>query len=574
MKNKMSFRKLLLRVFAAFFAFYIGIMGIFTLIQYRSSKNNAERIRANFVGSIKEWMRYSAEFNATEQSSDTPLSYLWTMSRDTFCTDENYIRAALYTEEGESLAKTGNFIVCPKSTFVGRSSDGKQTYHTSYLLLDMDKYLTTEQITYLFELSQTESDTLKYSLAVSGYEDKEEVIPEKIAIFKEEWRSTSKNSAILVNSEPLEEYIFAVENIEEEEEYKAERCMFFTESMLNGGGVNLGDSYPFMNKSRNERTLRRFEACTPVLTEENMQEAKKYITALSVESDFYREKMYTTQYLNIGGENYYLVVNTVSYPWEAAINDLQPVYVFSFIMVLLLVGILSKGLWKVYEKQILLEKNRRELTDTIGHELKTPLGIIRTYSEGLKEHISEEKRDYYLEVIIDETAKMDELILEMLDLSKLESKAYTLKKETFSLNTLIQEVLRNKEKLFENQTVLVTLTTDKEWEVVADYKRMMQVINNLVINALIHTPKGGKIQILVEKGKVTIENEGKAIPKEQLPLIWDAFYKGDMEKERCERGTGLGLSIVRSVLELHKMPYGVTNTDLGVKFWFEFTCRK
>ena len=103
---------------------------------------------------------------------------------------------------------------------------------------------------------------------------------------------------------------------------------------------------------------------------------------------------------------------------------------------------------------------------------------------------------------------------------------------------------------------------------------MMQVINNLVINAIIHTPEGGKIQISIEKGIVVIENEGEPISENQLPLIWDAFYKGDKEKERCERGTGLGLSIVRNVLELHKMPYGVNNTDEGVKFWFELMRRK
>lgn len=574
MKNKMSFRKIFLRVFAAFFAFYIGIMGIFTLVQYQSSKNNTESIRANFTGSIKEWMRYSAEFNATEQSSDTPLSYLWTMSRDTFSTDENYIRAALYTERGECIAKTGNFIVCPKSTFVGRSNLGKQTYHTSYLLLDMDKYLSTEQITYLFELSQTESDTLKYSLAVSGYENKEEIIPEKITVFKEKWRPTSKSGATLMKSELIEEYIFKVEDVQGLQRYEVEHCRFLIESMLNEGFLNLGDSTSVMNKNRSKRNLRRFEACTPVLIEDHIQEARKHITALSSESDFYTEKIYTTQYLNVDGENYYLVINTMSYPWEAAISDLIPVYGFSLLMIFLLVVILSRGLWKTYEKQILLEKNRRELTDTIGHELKTPLGIIRTYSEGLKEHISEEKRDHYLEVIIDETAKMDELILEMLDLSKLESKAYTLKEETFCLNTLIQEVLKNKERLFENQELEVTFTADQEWEVVADYKRMMQVINNLVINALIHTPEGGKIQISIEKGRVVIENEGEPIPENQLPLIWDAFYKGDKEKERCERGTGLGLSIVRNVLELHKMPYGVNNTDGGVKFWFELMRRK
>ncbi len=572
MKNKMSFRKLLVRVFAAFFTFYIVIMGIFTLIQYQSSKNECESRRGNFIASLERWMKFSAEFSKIDEEEHAPLSYLWTITRDSFCTKENYIRAALYTENGECVARTGNFIACSQT--IVENYQGKEKNQSTYSLLDMEKYLSFEQITYLGELMQKESGTIRYNLKVEGYKAKGEIIPEKITIFKETFEQTGKNTAKLIRNESIEEYTFTVKNVEGLEKYESRNCTLLAETMLNEGLLTLGDSYLFINKTRNEKTQRRFESCTPVLTEENMKEAKEHLTAWVPESNFYIEKMSMTQYWNMGEKDYYLVLNTVGYPWEAAINDLLPIYGFSLMMVLLLVGILSKGLWTVYEKQIVLEKNRKELTDTIGHELKTPLGIIRTYSEGLKEHISEEKRDYYLEVIIDETAKMDELILEMLDLSKLESKAYTLKKETFSLNTLIQEVLKNKERLFENQAVSVTLTTDGEWQIVADYKRMMQVINNLVINALLHTPKGGKIQILIEKGKVAIENEGESIPEDQLALIWDAFYKGDMEKERCERGTGLGLSIVCSVLELHKMPYGVTNTDLGVKFWFEFMCRK
>lgn len=581
MKNKMSFRKILLRVFAAFFAFYIGIMSLFTFVQYKNSKADCENRRAGFCSSIMKYISSAPEFSAEHRNLDIPLSYFFIMQRDFFCTNENYIRAALYTETGEKVVKTGNYIACPKPIIVNESNFGRDSYESYFALVDVDKYLSSEQITHLFELIQKENDILKFSLSVSGYQNKNEIIPKKITIYKEEWKPTDAivdkqiiKSASRIKREFFEEYTFIVEDVEGLKKYRADNCTFYPESIVNVGLMNTGDSYSLMKRSRNEKILRRFEICTPTLTKEMMQEAKEQITISSFESEFYKEKGQIIWYFSEGGKNYYLVVNTVSFPLEIAIKNLVPVYVFSLIMIVLLVVILSRGLWKTYEKQILLEKNRRELTDTIGHELKTPLGIIRTYSEGLKEHISEEKRDHYLEVIIDETAKMDELILEMLDLSKLESKAYTLKEETFCLNTLIQEVLKNKERLFENQELEVTFTADQEWEIVADYKRMMQVINNLVINAIIHTPEGGKIQISIEKRRVVIENEGEPIPENQLPLIWDAFYKGDKEKERCERGTGLGLSIVRNVLELHKMPYGATNTDGGVKFWFELMRRK
>ena len=162
----------------------------------------------------------------------------------------------------------------------------------------------------------------------------------------------------------------------------------------------------------------------------------------------------------------------------------------------------------------------------------------------------------------------------MLDLSKLEAKAYTLKKEVVMLNELIRDVLKNKEKLFTDKRIQVSFEADDEVELVADYKRMHQVINNLVMNALLHTPEHGKVHICVKKGMFSIDNEGEPIKEEELTLVWEAFYKGEKERARCKRGTGLGLSIVRNVLELHNMSYGVRNTQTGVKFWFEFVNRK
>lgn len=113
-----------------------------------------------------------------------------------------------------------------------------------------------------------------------------------------------------------------------------------------------------------------------------------------------------------------------------AINQLRLVYIFSGIVVGLMMLILTRGIGHIYKKQELLEKNRRAFIDAVAHELKTPLAMIQAYSEGLKERIAEEKREAYLEVIIDETAKMNELILEMLELTKLENGAYILKLET------------------------------------------------------------------------------------------------------------------------------------------------
>lgn len=569
----MSFNKIFLRVFIAFLAFYIGIMSLFTVVQYNNSKEGHESRRGAFINNIEDYISFSAEFGTEKQ--DYPLSYLWTMVRESICINETYIRAALYTEEGEKIARTGNFITCPGANLVSQEIPNKQNYKSYFALVDIDKYLSTEQIKYLYDLNKQESDTLHYGIQVTGYLYNGEVIPTKITIDKEHWKpdtikpnSEIVYSATLQKKERIEEYTFNPKGVEGLESHYFDRCSLQLEKMYISDVLSNSDDYSFMKQNIDEKTIARYEECTPVLTQENKEEAKEHTTAVIFESTLLKDKVQSTQYLEIGGKGYYLVVNSVSYPLEVTVQRLVIIYLVFLAIVIVLTGILSTGLWKNYKKQLLLEKQRREFIDAIGHELKTPLGIIRTYSEGLKENISEEKRGYYLEVIMDETDKMDELVLEMLDLSKLEAKVYVLKKETFNLNYLIEEVLKNKKKLFEDKQIQIEFRADGEQEIVADYKRMYQVINNFTMNAITHTPLGGKIVIQVEKGIVSIENEGECIKEEEIDLVWHSFYKG--EKEKCQRGTGLGLAVVKNILELHHMPYGVKNIQKGVRFWFKY----
>ncbi len=580
-KKKINFKRIFLRVFAAFLAFYIGIMSLFTVVQYNNSKQEYGSRRIMFLDYIEDCIPMSSEFGTEEQDYPirSSLSYLWTMIRESICINETYIRAALYTEEGEIIARTGNFITCAGANLVSQEISqeipNKQNYKSYVALVDIDKYLSTEQIKCLYGLKKQESDTLKYGIQVTGYLYNGEVIPTKIAIDKEYWKpdTIKPNSeiiyrAILQKKERIEEYTFNPKGVEGLESHYFNLCSLQLEGMYISGVLSNSDDYLFRKQNIDEKTIARYEECTPVLTQENKAEAKEHTTAVIFESTLFKDKVQSTQYLEIEGKGYYLVVNSVSYPLEVTVQRLVIIYLLFLAIVIVLTGVLSAGIWKNYKKQLLLEKQRREFIDGIGHELKTPLGIIRTYSEGLKENISEEKRGYYLEVIMDETDKMDELVLEMLDLSKLEAKAYVLKKETFNLNHLIEEVLKNKEKLFEDKQIQVEFRADGEQEIVADYKRMYQVINNFTMNAITYTPLGGKIVIQIEKGIVSIENEGECIKEEEMDLVWNSFYKG--EKEKCQRGTGLGLAIVKNILELHNMSYGVKNIQKGVRFWFKY----
>lgn len=220
------------------------------------------------------------------------------------------------------------------------------------------------------------------------------------------------------------------------------------------------------------------------------------------------------------------------------------------------------------------EENRRQMTSNIAHELKTPLAIIHSYTEGLKEHIAEEKRDQYLDTILAETERMDAMVMEMLDLSRLEAGKVTLTRTEFSLSALTQTVYDTFSALAEEKQLQVQLILSDDTLVLADEARIEQVIRNLLSNAIRYTPEGGTVHIRTEarrSGKrhsvvFRVENSGHRFSRETLQKLWETFYRAD--PSRSSKGTGLGLAICKNIVSLHGGRCEARNTDLGVEFSF------
>ena len=226
------------------------------------------------------------------------------------------------------------------------------------------------------------------------------------------------------------------------------------------------------------------------------------------------------------------------------------------------------------EKEKQLEVMRNDFIAGVSHELKTPISLISSYAEGIKDNITNGvNREYYSEIIIDETKKLASLVEDMLDLSQLKSGSYKLNVEGFPvinlLNSVVDRYMANaqlKGKIFDLQTPLNDL------EVLGDMFRIEQVLTNLVDNAIKYTPVDCIIKIFVEdKGNkvlIEIENPGEHIPEAELLNIWSKFYRIEKSRNKDLGGTGLGLSIVKDILDLHGSEYGVMNTSYGVKFFF------
>ncbi|MBE7043965.1 MAG: cell wall metabolism sensor histidine kinase WalK [Ruminococcaceae bacterium] len=222
------------------------------------------------------------------------------------------------------------------------------------------------------------------------------------------------------------------------------------------------------------------------------------------------------------------------------------------------------------EHERLLEQQRKEFVANVSHELKTPLAIIRAYTEALSDGISKEKQEHYLSVIVEETKRMNDLVLDMLKNAKLESGAERLDCSLQSLCETARKIVRRFENTLQQDDIRLTYTIpDSDQLYYFDRHWLNQVITNFLTNAISHTASGGEIRVLVKGGRLSVENTGTQIPEQELERVWERFYRTDQSRNRLSGGTGLGLAIAKNILNLHHAKYGVENTTDGVRFWFE-----
>ena len=221
------------------------------------------------------------------------------------------------------------------------------------------------------------------------------------------------------------------------------------------------------------------------------------------------------------------------------------------------------------------ESLKRELMANVSHDLKTPLTMIKAYAEMVRDitYNNKEKREENLNTIIAETDRLTLLVNDILDLSATESGNTTLKLEKVDLIELINQVIQRFKILSEKEKYQFIFTHPNSTIIKADYKRIYQVIYNLINNAINYTGEDKKVYINIEENKhkyiVQIKDTGQGIKKEDLKHIWDKYYHSDKKHKRNSYGTGLGLSIVKNILQIHNYKYGVKSTDKGSTFYFE-----
>lgn len=210
-----------------------------------------------------------------------------------------------------------------------------------------------------------------------------------------------------------------------------------------------------------------------------------------------------------------------------------------------------------------MEQLRKEFIAQFTHEIKTPLAIINGNIDLLENVDDEDKKAKYIEVINKEISVINDLVLQMLDLSKLEAKAITLDKKEIDLRELSEDIIDDYEQLLMDKKLKIEIQGE-DVLIVGDRKRIEMVIQNYLSNAIKHAFINSTIKIKIKENEFSIENKGKQIDENRMVSIWESFVSDD------QKGTGLGLAIVRNILELHEMSYGVYNLQGGVEFYFRW----
>jgi two-component system phosphate regulon sensor histidine kinase PhoR len=222
-----------------------------------------------------------------------------------------------------------------------------------------------------------------------------------------------------------------------------------------------------------------------------------------------------------------------------------------------------------------LETIRSDFVANVSHELKTPLTSIKGFVETLLEGALDDKENNrnFLKIIQSHTARLDNLVDDLLSLSHLESKEIILKKTKFHLRQLTEEVISGFKSQLKNKNIEIKDELSASVSLAADKNRIEQVITNLIDNAIKFNKEKGFIRIYAEEKngrvKITIEDSGIGIPQKDIPRIFERFYRVDKARSRELGGTGLGLSIVKHIIELHSGSVGVeSNEGFGSRFWF------
>lgn len=237
-------------------------------------------------------------------------------------------------------------------------------------------------------------------------------------------------------------------------------------------------------------------------------------------------------------------------------------------------GVLSNTVDELGKELQRLDVLRKEVIANVSHELRSPLSLIKGYSEMVRDVTGndEEQRKNNMDVIINETDRLNQMVDDIMDYSMMQAGYSELKLELCNLYDLIQSTVEYGRGIaYQYDIQIEYVSFSKSINVELDTLKINQVLRNLLNNAINHTKNGETIRVLIQKKdttiSVTIANPGEDIPQEQLEQIWERYQRIQHQGGRHE-GTGIGLAIVSTILSAHNMEFGAESANGRTSFWF------
>ena len=239
---------------------------------------------------------------------------------------------------------------------------------------------------------------------------------------------------------------------------------------------------------------------------------------------------------------------------------------------------LSETLSQAADELSKVDRLQKELIANISHDLRTPLTMIIGYGEVMRD-IEGENTPENVQVIIDEATRLSTLVNDLLEISRIQGGSAERKDEVFDLSLVVSETVDRYRRLKENSGFVFTTEVDTGVVVKADKVKLLQVICNLINNAINYSEDDKRITVSLERledsARFSVIDRGVGIATEDIENVWQRYYKVDKVHRRSAVGSGLGLSIVREILELHGARYGVkSKLGEGSVFWFELPLYK
>ena len=252
-----------------------------------------------------------------------------------------------------------------------------------------------------------------------------------------------------------------------------------------------------------------------------------------------------------------LIFIATYHPWKAAMRDLKGVYLLIAGLTALISFLLSKNILDTYKKQSDLEETRRSFITAMAHDLKTPLSVIRGYSENLLDNADNDRKDEYLKRIIYKTDEINEMVSEMLDISKIDSSGFEIERKELVLNDILKNVIEEYRIPADEKALSIDLKEESSFEMIGDEKILEKLFSNLIDNAVSYARNGSRIAISVDHDRISIFNEADLIEEEKLKNIFEL-------KSGTNGHHGFGLYYAKKAAYIHNLKLSINNQDNGV----------